>query len=154
MHKSRHRFVFFLFLYSFRLFCLILGENLPTTLNATGTPKDESLHKNDENEDGVDGGNFDDRASVEKWFRNMWLSNIDLFRLFETCVRCDLDESLHGYTIVNGVSRNSNSRWNVDDNTIGFNPIYDVNNFDAAKMPHEHQQQNKMKSNQTFSKAN
>lgn len=145
MHKTNFCFCFF--------FVVVSGENLPNTLNATGTPKDESLHKNDENEEDV-GGNFDDRASVEQWFRNMWLSNIDLFRLFETCVRCDLDESLHGYTIVNGVSSNSDSRWNVDDNTIGFNPIYDVNNFDAAKMPHEHQEQNKMKTNQTFSKAN
>ena len=149
MHESFNFLFFFIIIFHFVLFVnktnkkLKIGENLPNTLSATGTPKDESLHKNNEN-DIIGNDQFDDRENVETWFRNMWLSNIDLFRLYDTCIECELDPKLHGFTIVNGVSRNSDSRWNVDNNDIGFDPIYDVNNFDPKEMPLSHKEQNKV----------
>ena len=73
---------------------------------------------------------YDDIDDCEDWFRNMWLSNVDIVQLFDCAVnyKFDLDKSIK-YTICNGVSNNSNSRWYIK-NEIGYKPKLNVNDYD------------------------
>lgn len=62
------------------------------------------------------------------WFRGMWLSNADMERLFITALTSDTRQWDQGFVIVNGVSANRNSVWDVADGrrTIGYEPQDDI----------------------------
>ena len=90
------------------------GENLPATMTATGTPTVQASLKPQPG--------YDDPNKVLQWFREMWLSNGDLCRLVDRCVFANIDDRM---TIVNAMSRNTGSRW-ILDNAIGYEPVDDV----------------------------
>jgi NAD+ dependent glucose-6-phosphate dehydrogenase len=62
----------------------------------------------------------------DEWARAMWLSNRDLVRLFECAVEADLGP--RGVAIVNGMSNNSGTRWDLSAAAaqLGFYPEDDA----------------------------
>lgn len=62
------------------------------------------------------------------WFHSMWLSNDDMARLFVAALTSGTRHWDQGFVIVNGVSANRGSAWNVADGrrTIGYEPQDDV----------------------------
>jgi len=65
-------------------------------------------------------------ADRGEWFRNMWLSDGDFLQLMECCLSADLPEP---FLIVNGMSRNTGMRWDIDSTArvLGYQPRDDVN---------------------------
>ena len=63
----------------------------------------------------------------------MWLSNADLIRLIDRAVEADLGD--RNFVVVNGMSKNSGSRWDLLDafETIGYAP---EDNAFAAEITH------------------
>ena len=73
----------------------------------------------------------------DDWGKELWLSNNDLVRLFDRAVEADLGE--RNSVVVNGMSKNQGSRWDLTDafETIGFAP--EDNAFEAeVKHPGPH----------------
>ena len=66
---------------------------------------------------------------TDDWGKEMWLSDGDLVRLFDRAVEADLGD--RNFVIVNGMSKNSGSRWDLLDafETIGYTP--EDNAFEA-----------------------
>jgi NAD(P)-dependent dehydrogenase (short-subunit alcohol dehydrogenase family) len=64
------------------------------------------------------------------WARKMWLSNADLIRLFDCSVEADIEEP--SFVVVNGVSRNHGTRWDLTDaaELLGYLPA--DNAFDES----------------------
>lgn len=62
------------------------------------------------------------------WFRGMWLSNDDMERLFVAALTADSRQWDQGFVIVNGVSANRGSVWDVADGrrAIGYDPRDDI----------------------------
>ena len=62
------------------------------------------------------------------WFHDMWLSNGDFERLLVAALTADASGWPDGSVIVNGVSANQGSAWDVEDGraTIGYAPRDDV----------------------------
>lgn len=73
----------------------------------------------------------DEYYKILNWYKSMWLSNIDLFRLIETCIDAKIDGNKN-FTILNGVSNNKDSRWLLN-NEIGYQPMYDVYDFNETQ---------------------
>ena len=111
------------------------GENLPSTLSAVGSHSDsieDEREKTDQRKDikDVNEEKYDDIDDCEDWFRHMWLSNVDIVQLFDCAVNYKFDEKVAPkWTVCNGVSNNSNSRWSVR-NEIGYKPKLNVNDYD------------------------
>ena len=111
------------------------GENLPSTLSAVGSHSESVQEQRDKVSDSLEsrqnGGNeFDDIDECEEYFKNMWLSNCDLVRLFDAAVNYSFTGELrNAYTICNGVSNNTDSRWNTV-NDIGYKPQLNVHDYD------------------------
>jgi len=62
----------------------------------------------------------------DEWARDMWLSNADLVRLFESAVEAELDDRT--FVVVNGVSNNRGSRWDLSAaaELLGYSPEDDA----------------------------
>jgi NAD(P)-dependent dehydrogenase (short-subunit alcohol dehydrogenase family) len=62
----------------------------------------------------------------DDWARQMWLSNADLVRLFDCAVEAEIDD--RSYVVVNGMSRNHGTRWDLSDAAefLGFLPEDDA----------------------------
>jgi NAD+ dependent glucose-6-phosphate dehydrogenase len=58
----------------------------------------------------------------DEWNRELWLSNGDLVRLFDRAVEADLGD--RSFVVVNGMSKNHGSRWDLSDSfeSIGYVP--------------------------------
>jgi nucleoside-diphosphate-sugar epimerase len=83
-----------------------VGENLPATLSAAGTPS----------MDPVTGADADREVKrAEGWFRELWLSNRDYARLMDRALEADGSGWPEGFVIVNGMSRNAGLRWSLEE---------------------------------------
>ncbi len=62
----------------------------------------------------------------DDWARSLWLSNRDLVSLFECAVEAELEDA--PFLVVNGLSRNTGSRWDITKTTetLGFDPVDDA----------------------------
>jgi NAD+ dependent glucose-6-phosphate dehydrogenase len=62
----------------------------------------------------------------DEWNKGLWLSNGDLVRLFDRAVEADLGD--RSFVVVNGMSRNHGSRWDLSDSfeSIGYGPKDDA----------------------------
>lgn len=62
----------------------------------------------------------------DEWARAMWLSNLDMVRLFECAIEAELGE--RGYVIVNGMSNNRGMRWDLTETEqwLGYIPEDDA----------------------------
>ena len=58
----------------------------------------------------------------DEWNKELWLSNGDLIRLFDRAVEADLGD--RAFVVVNGMSKNHGSRWDLSDSfeAIGYTP--------------------------------
>ena len=100
------------------------GENRRDTLSAAGTPTQARGHSGDA-----------DLAATGRWFREMWLSNGDMTRLFERAVLADAEGWPDGFALVNGVSDNRGSVWSLKEarERLGYHPRDDVYGDDAPR---------------------
>ena len=93
------------------------GENLPTTLRASGAAPGEAVGQPPE----------EYRRDL-RWFRNMWLSNADLDRLLEAALTADSANWPGPGIVVSGMSNNTGMAWDLDEAAawIGYRPVDDV----------------------------
>lgn len=93
------------------------GENLPTTLRASGAAPGEAT-----------GQPADEYERDFKWFRNMWLSNGDLDRLLAAALTAKADRWPGPGIVVSGMSNNTGMAWALDEAAewIGYRPVDDV----------------------------
>ena len=68
----------------------------------------------------------------DDWGRELWLSNNDLIRLFDAAVEAEIEDRT--FVVVNGVSRNHGTRWDLTDaaEILGYLPEDDA----FAAQPH------------------
>ena len=83
-----------------------VGENLPETLSAAGTPGMDPVR-----EAGAD----PEVARAEQWYRELWLSNRDYARLMDRALEADGAEWPDGFVVVNAMSRNPGLRWSLEE---------------------------------------
>lgn len=83
------------------------GENLQETCNAAGHPGEKcaQVHSGDPRTD---------TRILNAWFKNMWLSNEDLCRYFTAALHVPLP-SHGGHAILNAMSANKGSRWDLSE---------------------------------------
>ncbi len=88
------------------------GENLPSTLNATGVPGEV-----------VPEGDLE-AARAYRWFRGMWLSNGDLVRIVERACLADASSWPAPAIVVNAMSANEEMVWSLEDGRryLGYIP--------------------------------
>jgi nucleoside-diphosphate-sugar epimerase len=79
------------------------GENLPSTLNATGVPGEEVA---------MDDA---DQLRDQSWFRGMWLSNADLVRIVERAILADASTWPEPAIVINAMSANQDMVWSLDE---------------------------------------
>lgn len=93
------------------------GENLPTTLKASGGDPRASMGQPPE-----------EYNRDLKWFRNMWLSNTDLDLLLEAALTAKADTWPSPGIVVSGMSNNAGMPWELDEAAqwIGYKPVDDV----------------------------
>ena len=62
----------------------------------------------------------------DDWARKMWLSNHDLVQLFDAAVEAEVED--RSFVVVNGVSRNHGTRWDLSDaaEILGYLPEDDA----------------------------
>jgi len=62
----------------------------------------------------------------DDWSRKMWLSNHDLVQLFDAAVEAEIEDQ--SFVVVNGVSRNHGTRWDLSDaaEILGYLPEDDA----------------------------
>lgn len=62
----------------------------------------------------------------DDWARKMWLSNHDLVQLFDAAVEAEIEDP--SFVVVNGVSRNHGTRWDLTDSAeiLGYLPEDDA----------------------------
>jgi nucleoside-diphosphate-sugar epimerase len=62
----------------------------------------------------------------DDWARKMWLSNHDLIQLFDAAVEAEIED--RSFVVVNGVSRNHGTRWDLTDaaELLGYLPEDDA----------------------------
>jgi nucleoside-diphosphate-sugar epimerase len=62
----------------------------------------------------------------DDWGKKMWLSNHDLIQLFDAAVEADIEDS--SFVVVNGVSRNHGTRWDLSEaaEILGYLPEDDA----------------------------
>jgi nucleoside-diphosphate-sugar epimerase len=94
------------------------GENDPRTINYSGNHRAEAAGE---------ATSEDDRRAL-RWFRNMWLSNRDLGTLFVAAITADAAAWPSRGVIVNGVSRNRGTDWDLTsaEALIGYTPRDDL----------------------------
>ena len=68
----------------------------------------------------------------DDWGKELWLSNADLIHLFDRAVEADL--GARNFVVVNGMSRNHGSRWDLTDSfeSIGYSPKDDAFEAETA----------------------
>lgn len=61
-------------------------------------------------------------AGREDWFRLMWLSNRDFYRLMECCLTAELPQR---FAVINGMSNNAGMRWDLKHTrlVVGYEPL-------------------------------
>ena len=79
------------------------GENLPSTLNATGVPGSEAP---------LDDA---DQLRDHRWFQGMWLSNGDFVRIIERAILSDASAWPSPAIVINAMSANQDMPWNLDE---------------------------------------
>ena len=79
------------------------GENLPSTLNASGVPGEP-----------VPQGDVE-AALAYRWFRGMWLSNADLVRIVERACLADASSWPAPAIVINAMSANQEMVWSLED---------------------------------------
>lgn len=79
------------------------GENLPSTLNATGVPG-EGVTVDDA-----------DQLRDQRWFRGMWLSNGDFVRIVERAILADAFIWPSPAIVINAMSANQDMVWSLDE---------------------------------------
>ena len=87
------------------------GDNSPATISAAGTHSMDGVSCDDTPAD-VAGDPQRDPVLVEAWYRQMWLSNRDFVQLFTRAVHAP-SAGPRGHAIVNGMSANEGSRWDL-----------------------------------------
>jgi len=94
------------------------GENDPRTITYSGNHKETPAG---------DAMTEDDRRAL-RWYRGMWLSNADLAALIIAAVTADAAAWPSRHVIVNGVSRNRGSDWDLAsaEALIGYRPSDDL----------------------------
>jgi nucleoside-diphosphate-sugar epimerase len=94
------------------------GENDPRTINHSGSHWGSAAGA---------AMSEDDRRAL-RWYRGMWLSNTDLAALFTAAVTADAGAWPSRHIIVNGVSRNRNTDWELAsaEALIGYTPRDDL----------------------------
>jgi nucleoside-diphosphate-sugar epimerase len=94
------------------------GENDPRTISYSGTHWGSAAGA---------AMTEDDRRAL-RWYRGMWLSNGDLAALFIAAVTADAAAWPSRHIIVNGVSRNRDTDWNLAsaETLIGYRPRDDL----------------------------
>ncbi len=94
------------------------GENDPRTINHSGTHWGSAAGEAMSEED---------RRAL-RWYRNMWLSNADLAALFVAALTADAGGWPSRHIIVNGVSRNRGTDWELAsaEALIGYRPQDDL----------------------------
>jgi nucleoside-diphosphate-sugar epimerase len=94
------------------------GENDPRTITFSGN---HNAHAAGE------AMSADDQRAL-RWYRNMWLSNADLAALVIAAVTADAGAWPHRHIIVNGVSRNRKTDWDLAsaEAWIGYTPQDDI----------------------------
>lgn len=95
------------------------GDNDPRHISYSGV-----AHQHAPASEGLDEAS----ARALQWFRGMWLSNQDLERLLIAALTADASRWPCGHVIVNGVSANQDSVWDVvaGRDSIGYAPQDDV----------------------------
>ena len=65
----------------------------------------------------------------DDWSKKMWLSNHDLIQLFDAAVEAEIEDT--PFVVVNGVSRNHGTRWDLTDGAevLGYLPEDDAFSF-------------------------
>lgn len=65
-------------------------------------------------------------ALPDDWSKKMWLSNHDLVQLFDSAVEAEIED--RSFVVVNGVSRNHGTRWDLTDaaEILGYLPEDDA----------------------------
>lgn len=88
------------------------GENLPSTLNATGVPGESVPDSNVE------------AARAYRWFRGMWLSNGDLVRIVERACLADASSWSSPAIVINAMSANEDMVWSLENacRYLGYTP--------------------------------
>lgn len=79
------------------------GENLPSTLNATGVPG-AAIPMDDA-----------DQLRDHRWFQAMWLSNGDFVRIVERAILADASAWPSPAIVINAMSANRGMAWNLDE---------------------------------------
>ena len=71
----------------------------------------------------------------DDWSRKLWLSNIDLIRLFDAAVETEIED--RSFIVANGMSRNHGMRWDLSEaaELLGYLPLDDA----FATEPTSHQ---------------
>lgn len=94
------------------------GENRPETIDLRGAGRrtGPALPDQDETERGL------------TWFRGMWMSNRDFLQLMEKAITAKADAWPARAIVVNGMSRNTGTRWNLEDGRrwLGYEPVDDI----------------------------
>jgi hypothetical protein len=93
---------------SLRIGWVQVGENVPETLSAAGTPSMEPVR-------GAEAAADPEVVRAEQWFRELWLSNRDYTRLMDRALEADGAEWPHGFVVVNAMSRNPGLRWSLEE---------------------------------------
>ena len=94
------------------------GENLPRTMGVSGTPTvSESALKRQKTQGISD-------KTIREWWRNMWLSNDDLYELTDATISASIEGGKMVY--VNAVSANSGTRWELGSEVLRWNPKDDA----------------------------
>jgi len=83
-----------------------VGENLPETLSAAGTPSMRPVRE---------AATDPEVTRAERWFRELWLSNRDYARLMDRALAADGAAWPDGFVVVNGMSRNPGLRWSLEE---------------------------------------
>jgi nucleoside-diphosphate-sugar epimerase len=94
------------------------GENLPQTIDLHGAGQRIGPTLPDKEE----------YARGLAWFRGMWLSNRDFVALMERALTAPVDAWPASTILVNGMSNNTGSVWNLDNGRhwLGYSPVDDV----------------------------
>jgi nucleoside-diphosphate-sugar epimerase len=85
-----------------------VGENLPETLSAAGTPSMKPVR-------GAEADADPEVVRASQWFRELWLSNRDYARLMDRALEADGADWPEGFVIVNAMSRNPGLRWSLEE---------------------------------------
>ena len=103
---------------SVRVGWALTGDNDPREITHSGSPASSA------EEQQLD----EDAQRALRWFRNMWLSNGDLGRLFASAVTADSQGWPSSAVIVNGVSNNKGMDWDLSSarEYLGYEPHDDL----------------------------